>query len=176
MNQFYELVNMHYDKLSGKKSTSGQDKPSTAIKGDSYKVQKGDTVFSIAQRSGKSIKNVEKWNNIKNHFIKPGQTLKLKDTSKKITSKTYTVQKGDTLYNISKRSGISINKIKDYNNLKSNTIVKNQKLYLAPTYDVKKGNTLYSIARKHKTSVNKLKTLNGLKSNTIKVGQKLILK
>lgn len=176
MNQFYELVNMHYDKLSGKKSTSGQDKPSTAIKGDSYKVRKGDTVYSIAQRSGKSIKNIEKWNNIKNHSIKPGQTLKLKDTSKKITSKTYTVQKGDTLYNISKRSGISINKIKDYNNLKSNTIVKNQKLYLAPTYDVKKGNTLYSIARKHKTSVNKLKTLNGLKSNTIKVGQKLILK
>lgn len=176
MNQFYDLVEKHYNDLSGKKTDKGEDHSSSAIKGDSYKVQKGDTVFSISQRSGKSIKDIEKWNGIKNHSIKPGQTLKLKDTSNKITSKTYTVQKGDTLYNISKRSGVSQSKIKDYNNLKSNMIIKNQKLYLVPTETVKKGNTLYSIAKKHNLSVDKLKALNGLKSNTIKVGQKLILK
>lgn len=113
MNQFEDLVEKHYADLSGKKADSGEDKPSSAIKGDSYKVQKGDTVFSISQRSGKSIKDIEKWNGIKNHSIKPGQTLKLKDTSNKITSKTYTVQKGDTLYNISKRSGVSQSKIKE---------------------------------------------------------------
>ena len=176
MNQFEDLVEKHYADLSGKKADSGEDKPSSAIKGDSYKVQKGDTVFSISQRSGKSINDIEKWNNIKKHEIKPGQTLKLKDTSNKITSKTYTVRDKDTIYSISKRSGVSQSKIKDYNNLKSNTIVKNQKLYLVPTQEVGKGDTLYSIAKKHNLSVDKLKALNGLKSNTIKIGQKLILK
>lgn len=177
MNQFYDLVVKHYNQMSGvTTSNKGEDKVKSAIKGDTYKVVKGDTVYSISQRSGKSISNIEKWNNIKNHSIKPGQVLKLKDPSSKITSKTYTVRSGDTLYNISKRSGVSINKIKKYNLLKSNTIHKGQKLYLVPTHDVKKGETLYRIAKNNNTTVDKLKSLNGLKSNTITVNQKLILK
>ena len=176
MNQFYNLVVKHYNQMNGKSTSTTNTTSKSPIKGDTYKVVKGDTIYSISQRSGKSIKNIEKWNNIKNHSIKPGQTLKLKDKSNKITSKTYIVKSGDTLYNISKRSGVSINNIKKYNLLKSNTITKNQKLYLVPTHTVKKGETLYRIAKNNKTTVNKIKSLNGLKSNIIKVGQKLILK
>lgn len=175
MNQFYDLVVKHYNELNGKKD-AGEDKAPSSIKGDSYKVQKDDTVYSISQRSGKSIKDIEKWNNIKNHNIKPGQILKLKDTSNKITSSSYTVQKKDTLYNISKRSGVSVDNIKKYNNLKSNNIVIGSKLYLVPTHTVEKKDTLYSIAKEHKLSVDKLKSLNGLKSDRILPGQKLVLK
>lgn len=178
MNQFYDLVVKHYNQLNGKSSTpsKGEDTHKSAIKGDSYKVVKGDTLYSISQRSGKSINDIKKWNGLKSNEIKPNQTLKLKDPSSKITSSTYQVKKNDTLYNISKRSGVSVDNIKKYNNLKSNNITVGQKLYLKPTVTVKKGETLYRIAKNNKTTIAKLKTLNGLKSDTIKVGQKLIVK
>ena len=178
MNQFYDLVVKHYNQLNGKSSTpsKGEDTHKSAIKGDRYKVVKGDTLYSISQRSGKSINDIKKWNGLKSNEIKPNQTLKLKDTSSKISSNTYQVEKKDTLYNISKRSGVSVDNIKKYNNLKSNNITVGQKLYLKPTVMVKKGETLYRVAKNNKTSVDKLKALNGLKSDTIKVGQKLIMK
>lgn len=178
MNQFYSLVNTHYKNLSG--SSQGQDKQPSKITGSTYTVKHGDTLYSISQRSGASIENIKKWSKLKSNVLFSGQKLRVKApskaTSNKITSKTYQVKKGDTLYNISKRSGVSINNIKKYNQLKSNTITIKQKLYLVPTHTVKKGETLYRISKNNNISVNKLKTLNGLTNNTIKIGQKLILK
>lgn len=176
MNQFYDLVQKHYNQMSGSTS-KGEDQTKSAIKGDTYKVVKGDTIYNISQRSGKSVNDIVKWNNIKNYEIKPGQTLKLKAaTSNKITSKVYQVKAKDSLYSISKRSGKSINDIKKWNQLKSNNILVNQKLYLAPTHTVVKGDTLYRIAKNNKITVAKLKALNGLTKDNIKPGDKLILK
>lgn len=45
---------------------------------------------------------------------------------------THTVQKGDTLYNISKRFDISVASLKEYNELKSDAISIGQVLYLQP--------------------------------------------
>jgi flagellum-specific peptidoglycan hydrolase FlgJ len=46
--------------------------------------------------------------------------------------KTYTVQKGDTLYSLSRRFNVTIQTLKDYNGLESNTISVGQVLYLHP--------------------------------------------
>ncbi|MFK5983197.1 MAG: glucosaminidase domain-containing protein [Flavobacteriaceae bacterium] len=56
------------------------------------------------------------------------KTDKKEDTSKKM--KTYTVEKGDTLYSISRRFNITIDVLKQYNDLDSNNINIGQKLYL----------------------------------------------
>ena len=158
-------------------------KVSSPIKTSTYTVKHGDTLYKVSKRSGVSMSNIKKWSKLKSNVLYTGQKLQLKapapkkvQTSDKITSKSYQVSKGDTLYNISKRSGVSVNNIKKYNDLKSNNINVGQTLYLAPTHTVKKGETLYRIAKNNNLSVSKLKTLNGLKSNTIKVGQKLLLK
>ncbi|MAN59497.1 MAG: N-acetylmuramidase [Flavobacteriaceae bacterium] len=45
---------------------------------------------------------------------------------------TYTVIKGDTLYNISRRFNITVESLKEYNGLKSNDISVGQVLYLHP--------------------------------------------
>jgi len=86
------------------------------------------------------------------------------------------VAKGDTLYKISKRYNVSIDNLKDWNNLKDNTIHVGQHIYIIPSHQVKKGETLYRIATSHNMSVSKLKSINHLKSNTIRVGQMLKLK
>lgn len=171
MDQFYSLVQKHYKELNG----GGND---DAITGSTYKVAKGDTLYSISRRSGVAIDDIKKWNNLNNNTLSVGQTLKLKAPSNSgtITGDTHKVVSGDTLYNISKRSNVSVENIKKWNNLKNDNISKGQTLYLVKTYTVKKSDTLYSIAKNQKTTVNKIKSDNKLDSNSIKVGQILKIK
>ncbi len=90
----------------------------------------------------------------------------------------YTVKKGDTLYSIARKYGITINELKDLNNLSSNLISVGQKLKVIDdnSYIVKKGDTLYSIARKYNTTVNELKRINNLTNDSLSIGQTIILK
>ncbi|MBV5141093.1 LysM peptidoglycan-binding domain-containing protein [Staphylococcus xylosus] len=171
MDQFYSLVQKHYKELN----SGGND---DAITGLTYKVAKGDTLYSISRRSGVAIDDIKKWNNLSNNTLSVGQTLKLKapSNSGEITGDTHKVVSGDTLYNISKRSNVSVENIKKWNNLKNDSISKGQTLYLVKTYTVKKGDTLYSIAKNQKTTVDKIKSDNKLDSNSIKVGQILKIK
>ena len=94
----------------------------------------------------------------------------------------YIVKKGDSLYSISKKYGISVDDLKKYNNLKTNTININQILKIPSaestsqnknTYTVAKGDSLWSISQKYNTTVNELKSLNGLTSNILSIGQVL---
>ena len=98
------------------------------------------------------------------------------------TKDTYTVVRGDTLWNISKRLNISIDEIKRLNNLDSNLLYVGQVLKLPNyetttdtniTYIVQKGDTLYSIATKNDISVSDLKKYNNLTSDNLSIGQEL---
>ena len=113
---------------------------------------------------------------------------------------TYKVEKGDTLYSISRKYQITVAELRTANNLSENDVIKaGQKLIIpdadigtaaalsstktstnsAPAgktveYIVKKGDTLYGIARKNSMSVADLMAINNLDSSAvIKVGQKL---
>ena len=57
-------------------------------------------------------------------MIKIGQVLKLP------TSNVYVVQKDDTLWKISQMYNTSVDKLKDINNLKSDTLQIGQKLFI----------------------------------------------
>lgn len=111
-------------------------------------------------------------------------------------SKTHTIEKGETLYRLSKKYGISISKICTLNSINQNTPLKigqkiqisrtnfskidqqnsTQQLDLDKTHTVKKGETLYSISRKYNLSVDALKQLNNINSTTLSIGQQLIIK
>lgn len=93
----------------------------------------------------------------------------------------YTVKSGDSLWSISKKYGITVNDLKEANNLTSNTLSIGQVLRIpieeeestSSTYIVKPGDTLYGIANKFNTTVDALKKLNNLTSNTLSIGQVL---
>lgn len=101
----------------------------------------------------------------------------------------YTVQKGDSLYSIATKFGMTVDAIKKANNLGTNMLSIGQKLLIpeiteeipvppAPTgnvYTVKNGDTLYSIAGRYGITVDSLKTANNLTSNNLKIGQKLTI-
>ncbi len=91
----------------------------------------------------------------------------------------YTVKSGDSLWSISKKYGVTVNELKEANNLTSNSLSIGQILRIpieeedntSSTYVVKSGDTLYGIANKFNTTVDSLKTLNNLTTNTLGVGQ-----
>lgn len=94
----------------------------------------------------------------------------------------YVVKKGDTLYGIASKYNVSLNALKELNNLTGNTINVGQILTIPDSntlnnniHIVKKGDTLYSIARLYNTTVNKIKELNNLTTNIINIGQELLI-
>ncbi|SDS28176.1 peptidoglycan endopeptidase LytF [Formosa sp. Hel1_31_208] len=96
----------------------------------------------------------------------------------------HTVQKGETLYGLSRRYQTTLGALKTANNLETTLIKVGQilrvsnfdALYNNETWTVSKGDTLYSIAKKANTTVEAIKARNRLTSNLIKVGQILRLK
>ena len=95
-----------------------------------------------------------------------------------IQANTYIVQKGDTLWSIANKYKITVNKLKEVNNLSSNLIVIGEKLIIPSNnkeYIVQKGDTLYAISRKYNTTVSDLINLNNLKTTTLQIGQKLLI-
>lgn len=103
----------------------------------------------------------------------------------------YTVKSGDTLNDIGKAFGISVETLKVANQLEGNLIKPNQVLFI-PTmvgspgipivhkesdpYIVKRGDTLSELSMRTGVSVEEIKELNHLRSNRLQIGQKLFLK
>ena len=94
-------------------------------------------------------------------------------------SNYYTVKSGDSLWSISKKFGITVDELKNANNLSSNLLSVGQNLIIpgkeaqdtSDEYVVKKGDTLYSIARKYNTSVDNLKSINNITTDSLAIGQ-----
>lgn len=92
----------------------------------------------------------------------------------------YIVKKGDSLWSISKKYNITVDDLKEANNLKSNLlsigqVLKIPKISNENIYIVKKGDSLYSISKKFNTTVDAIKNLNNLKSNLLSINQKLLI-
>lgn len=146
---------------------------------DTYIVQKGDSLWSIANKFNMTVSELKNLNNLTNNLLSIGQVLKIKDSSSNGET-TYTVQKGDSLWVIANKYGITTEELKSYNNLTSNLLSIGQVLKIPQgktstenIYTVKKGDSLWTIANRYNTTVEKIKVLNNLTSNLLSVGQQL---
>ena len=96
-----------------------------------------------------------------------------------IDSNYYTVKSGDSLWSISRKFGITVDELKNANNLSSNLLSVGQNLIIpgkkldatGEEYVVKKGDSLYSIAKKYNTSVDNLKSINNIITDSLAIGQ-----
>ena len=118
------------------------------------------------------------------------------------TAKTYTVKSGDSVWLIANKHGITIDQLRNWNNLKSDLIHPNQTLKVSnastssntvttkpvvnqttaqtttntsneKSHKVVSGDSLWMLSQKYNLSIAQLKTLNSLTSDTIYVGQTL---
>ena len=161
-----------------------------------YKVQKGDTLYSISQQFNTTVDEIKKINNITSNNIYINQELYIPssntlpsnplptppiDDDENEEYSEYIVQKGDSLWKISRDYNISVKDLIDINNLTTTTLQIGDKL-LVPiktnveqTYIVKRGDTLWSIAKENNITVNELKEKNNLTSNLLSIGQTIII-
>ncbi|GGD82224.1 hypothetical protein GCM10011514_52810 [Emticicia aquatilis] len=119
------------------------------VKKKTYTVKRGDVLNRIAEKYDVDMYDLKVWNHLKSSKIMVGQKLvildddeevvevertikeerKSKKTIEKTKPKYHIVQRGDTLWSISQRyGGISVEKIKKMNGLRSNSVKKGQKL------------------------------------------------
>lgn len=184
-------------------------KDSLGSKMDSfYVVQKGDNLSAIAKKFNISVADLQEWNKLTNNNIQLGTSLQIAKNSIKEDVVAaperkdiqYVVQKGDNLGNIAKKFGVSLDDLKQWNNLTTNSIAlgstlivakneiaivtnkapvasfKKKEEYSAPAteYYVKKGDSLYSISKKYPgVTISDLKKWNNIKDEELKPGMKL---
>ncbi|MCR4899743.1 MAG: LysM peptidoglycan-binding domain-containing protein [Treponema sp.] len=121
-----------------------------------YKVEKGDTLYSISRKYQITVAELRAANNLsENDVIKVGQKLKIPSadisaaaalaTDNKATTnpggatlsastptKDYTVVKGDTMYSIAKKNGMTLAEFMALNGLDNSSVIKvGQKLKIA---------------------------------------------
>ncbi len=207
-------------KVSGQVSSSqsstntSQSSNQTQTSGNgTYTVKAGDSLYRIAKNHNISLQELKNLNNLSSNLIMPGQVLKVSgqvsssqpstNTSQSSNQTqtsgngTYTVKAGDSLYRIAVNHNMSLQELKNLNNLSSNLIMPGQVLKVSGqvsssqpstntsqnsnqtqtsgngTYTVKAGDSLWAIANSHKMTLNDLKRVNNLSSDLIYVGQTL---
>ena len=167
-----------------------------------YKVRRGDTLGTIAERHGVRLSSLKSANNIHGSTIRVGQVLTIpgsSTTSQRVStasstsnghSGTYKVRPGDTLGGIAQRHGVKTASLRSANNMRGSTIRSGQVLTIPngnysskssaskskPTkYTVKSGDTLGSIAQRHGVRLASLKSANNIKGSNIRSGQVLTI-
>ncbi|HKQ32920.1 MAG TPA: LysM peptidoglycan-binding domain-containing protein [Thermodesulfobacteriota bacterium] len=129
------------------------DEAPARVKSGTYTVVKGDTPGEIAEKLGVNTDELIKLNDLDSRKLRIGQVLVIpgtqaadrtasidngtkenvtaeatgRENSRNVTTE-YTVKKGDTLYDLSRTYGVSVDRIKKYNNLKGNSLKIGQRL------------------------------------------------
>ncbi|MEE9348790.1 MAG: LysM peptidoglycan-binding domain-containing protein [Flavobacteriaceae bacterium] len=98
-------------------------------------VKKGENLYSISRLYGITVEELSKLNNFsKGYNTSVGDRLKISGFSKTVTkgnnASYHIVVKGNTLYSLAKKYGITIEKLKKLNNIYDNTILIGQRLKL----------------------------------------------
>ncbi|MDN6503251.1 LysM peptidoglycan-binding domain-containing protein, partial [Tetragenococcus halophilus] len=165
-------------------------------------VQAGDSVWLIADQNGITMNQLRDWNNIQNDFVYPGQKLTVSKGSSSNNSNnnssssshnssggSYTVKAGDSVWLIADQNGITMDQLRDWNNIQNNFVYPGQKLTVSngsssssssnnssssnTQHKVKSGDSLWLISQEYDISVSRLKSINNLNSDTIFIGQNL---
>lgn len=164
--------------------------PKNNFETNTYIVQKGDTLYAIANKYNTDVNTIKELNNLTNNNLYIGQNLIVplisipeEPPTEQVEYTIYTVKKGDSLWAISQAYDITVDKLIELNNLTNLTLQIGDKLKVplisndtdSNIYIVQKGDTLWTIARKNNITVEELKELNNLTNNTLSIGQQLII-
>ncbi|MFP4698255.1 MAG: LysM peptidoglycan-binding domain-containing protein [Eubacteriales bacterium] len=154
-----------------------------------YTVKSGDTLYKIANNFNITINQLKENNNLTGDTIHSGQTLNISN-NKKIPTQSYTVKSGDSLWKVASQFGVSVNSLKNHNNLTSDIINVGQNLNIPTknkvetpttepyvtyaTHTVKSGDNPWSIALDYGIPVEEVLEANNLSRNSsLTLGQTL---
>ncbi|MGY6277005.1 LysM peptidoglycan-binding domain-containing protein [Methylomonas sp. MgM2] len=129
------LIPMSYKSIKGRETTVVASQESRApskpqVSTQVYTVKKGDTLWNISQRFSVDKDDILTWNKLSGKSsLKLGQKLKIKKAGDNIQLAsaapsfkqiTYTVRRGDTLANISRKFKVNVTDLRKWNNVPRN--------------------------------------------------------
>ncbi|MFV5360979.1 LysM peptidoglycan-binding domain-containing protein [Acinetobacter oleivorans] len=184
------------DEVAKTSNKSEKAAASISYKTEGYKIQRGDTLSSIATKSKISLAELAELNNLKaNSHVQLGQTIKV--PAGLSVPEQYVVKSGDSLNAIASKYNLQTGYLADLNGLSrtaglragqrlklTGTVEeeaptkpsKNTKEETPETYTVKSGDSLGNIANRYHLQLDYLASLNGLsRTSSVRVGQRLKL-
>ena len=174
-----------------------------------HKVGEKETLYGISKRYGTTVDDILKYNPTADAGLEIGKILKVPYTPKTTVKASsggglvHVVTDKETLFSISKAYNVSVDELKQWNNLTSNSLSLGQELTIkkrntnnastiTPTqtqvapantqvksksgvHTVVAKETMFSISRQYGITVQQLKDWNNLQANEISIGQTLFV-
>jgi LysM repeat protein len=161
-----------------------------------HKVDAGETLYGLSKRYGTTVDDILKLNPTADGGLEIGQIVKVPyvRSVKQVSTNgsIHRVAEKETLFSISRLYGISVDDIKSWNKLASNSLSVGQELIIknknvqeinrstvpamasaAGVHTVEAKETLYSISKQYGVTIDQLKTWNNLTANELSLGQVL---
>ena len=201
-----ESQQQYYASLDSENTTNTTETIKTSNVSSSvvyHKIKRGENLQQIASLYNVTSEQIKEWNNISGSKIFSGRVLKIYKDGRTVSRNNntvanstfrYRVRKGDSLSEIADKFGVSINDLKKWNGLTSNSIVAGKTLKIFSNtnpgntaygdnsnnrtanltyYKVKKGDTIGEIARKFNVKVSDIIAWNNIKNNKILTGSRI---
>jgi LysM repeat protein len=168
-----------------------------------HRVETKETLFSISRKYGVALLSVVENNPGADSGLDIGQEIKVpyspNNRTKTKEGTIHRVGQKETLYSIAKQYGVTVEDLKNWNNLSNAGLKMGQELLIKDKnadvrtvetkqpetklpenkaqnrHTVAKGETMYSIARSYGVTVSQLKDWNSLTSNDLQLGQEIIV-
>jgi LysM repeat protein len=105
--------------------------------GTIHKVGQKETLYSISRQYGVTVDDLKSWNNLSGNALSIGQDLLIKNKAQETKgtaqpkATTHTVAVGETIYGISRKYGVTIQQIKEWNKLASDELSTGQIIFVA---------------------------------------------
>lgn len=143
LNKLLEYNDMEKDGLLEEDQFIFIEKKSKEGDKDLYIVQNNESLYDVAQKNGIRLQNLYEYNNLKGDEkifagsklnLKPSvkeQPVLVKDEPKIITVKTYAVQAREGLYAISRKYGVTVTELREWNNLTDDNLKIGQELIVS---------------------------------------------
>lgn len=90
--------------------------PASAPASMEYTIRRGDTLIGISRMHGVSVAQLRTWNGLGSDRIYPGRKLAIQMPAGQTVS-SYTVRRGDSLYSIARRFGVTIDQLVSWNDI-----------------------------------------------------------
>jgi LysM repeat protein len=159
-----------------------------------HKVGPGETLYAISRRYGVTVDQILEYNPTADAGLEIDQILKVpyvpRASKKTSNGNTHIVAEKETLFSISRQYGVTIDELKQWNNLTDNALALGQELIIkkkntvsvTPSGETKSvrtvhtvaaKETMYSITRQYGITVEQLREWNNLQTDELKIGQSL---
>ncbi len=167
-------------------------------RGIKHTVTSGESLGKIANQYGTTVKALQTQNKLQSTTLRIGQVLRIPDTRAPSPSvqpvtqgqtATHVVQRGEFLGKIAQRYNVTVQSIREANELRSDSLAVGQKLTIegatkgvgttalptptVMTHTVQRGDYLGKIAEQYGVSISSIRSGNNLRSDQLRVGQKL---